>query len=390
MRAIFTCPSFHPVQPFHSYDIIDQRSRARNDDYLTMDDDYDWAEEVEELVALHPTSTELEFDIVQHKRTNAATLESQEATNDSLLLDWSDEAEELAALHPTLSELEHMEKTNQTTLATQEEVSMPFPTPEGPSPNIHHINYQGTPVTRRSSTFPEVSAWFAARQPWLKKTGYGINRRRVTIGQASKYIDPVVYTGPHGSMIDGTEPGTRFCTAMSGLVQKAYQPVGLWLSDKYEHPEVPPTIVSATDPGVWNKDTFEELPDPCTGTECYPEIIVNDDGRVHLPRLPKDFHGHDESRLCFVEHSEVEEQSEAVEEKEAGEEEEEAEEVDEDDNEEEEAEDEEVEGEEAEDKDKEEEEDDEGKYQDEDRWTVFKSLCLRVFSAMTRAAATRY
>ena len=263
VRAIFTCPSYYPAESLRSYKVLDRRSLAKDTVDVVADDDadFDWSDEAEELAALSPTSTELDFEVIFDEATSSTTNEPLE---EAFVL--SQETEE-------------------------------------PSPNVHHISFQGLHVSKKSTTPPEVSGWFVIRQPWLKKIGHGINRRRVTVGQAAKFLDPVYYTGSPDLFDNSFLTGTKLCTALRGLLHKVYLPFGSWMCDKYQGSDIAPTAMAATEPGVWVENSFQRLPVPCTGAECPAEKVINDDGRVHLPQRSDPFRGYYQSRLWIVENA---------------------------------------------------------------------------------------
>ena len=258
VRAIFKCPSLHPTHPLHSYDIHDRQSAPRKEvDYMKDDGNFDWSDEAEELADQNPSPTELEYEIVYNEKVVQTMTESSDIARPRLLQ------------------------------------------PESLCPSTHHLNFQGLPCVLTSSTPPEVSGWFALRQPWLKKIGHGVNRRRVTVGQATRYIDPVCWFG--GDMIDVEQSGTELCTNLKASIRKAYLPLGSWTTDEYQESEVPPIPMAATEQGLWNSNTLRSLPSPCTGAECDYEIVINDDGRVHPPRTSQYWQGYVPSKLCVVE-----------------------------------------------------------------------------------------
>ncbi len=99
----------------------------------------------------------------------------------------------------------------------------------------HHWNFMHKPVYFKTYTPPEVSLW-ASYQSW-KFHFREESKEAVTIKEAWKLVDPFFYHGPP-ALLDLT--GAKLREAVTGYVEKVYQPYGTWLDDHYDSDEIIP------------------------------------------------------------------------------------------------------------------------------------------------------
>ena len=100
---------------------------------------------------------------------------------------------------------------------------------------LHHYNYLCRPMTFRTYTPPEVSLWasYQIKKPRFRNE----SRKAVTVTQAWKLVDPFYY---HGSPELLSLRGSSLTEAVSGLVDKVYEPFGTWGYDDFHFDKTRP------------------------------------------------------------------------------------------------------------------------------------------------------
>ncbi|EEH49414.1 uncharacterized protein PADG_05493 [Paracoccidioides brasiliensis Pb18] len=97
-------------------------------------------------------------------------------------------------------------------------------------PDIHHFNWLGERVMERSYTSPEVSLFIILSAPkayFAKHTG----RQAVTLRQAMKFVDPVLFSG---NWDDLKLTGENLMKAITGRTFRFYTDMGTWLNDELD------------------------------------------------------------------------------------------------------------------------------------------------------------
>ena len=320
--AMIRCPSYNPDRSLHEYAAT----------YVPALGVYE--------VSVRPATGEPNTAAQATPPSNTAAAGQTGSAAPSISYDgefnWMDEADELEGLYPTDMELEmHSQETkSQPSIpmdvggsSTREEQDIPVELQHSeirttastaePDPNvnyftndfghllnlpnydsIHHWNFQGIPMKIPSATPPEDSLWFALRYSELPTPHHEFGRQRVLLGQATKLIDPVQYTG------SGDIPlvtGSQLQASLRSCVQKAYINHGTWQSEVVEDESQRPLGVDEMDVWTWHAWTSPAVPAPARGEELQnSEYLINDDGRVH--HSPKsDWTVPGLSNLCYVE-----------------------------------------------------------------------------------------
>lgn len=183
---------------------------------------------------------------------------------------------------------------------------------------LHHLNFSQQPVFHKTETSPEVSLWAVCSGQ--AQHHESVSRKGVLSSQAGKLIDPFLYCGPNALL---NLKGTQLRDEVTGYVEKVYHPKGTWIFDQYDPDETVPCVAEGdayTDifngPGwlyspqpvhrmLFPRDVYRPAED---NTDLYPQevdledVIVNDDGRIHVhkPRSDKNWAAFSPSRLSTV------------------------------------------------------------------------------------------
>ncbi|EER38304.1 conserved hypothetical protein [Histoplasma capsulatum H143] len=110
-------------------------------------------------------------------------------------------------------------------------------------PNIHHFNWLGNAVMERSYTSPEVSL-FVIVSPPKPLFSERLMRQAVTLWQAMKFVDPILY---RGDWKDLKFSGRELLKAITGQTFQFYTPAGTWQHDT-PHPDIQQPIVDPSNP----------------------------------------------------------------------------------------------------------------------------------------------
>ena len=118
---------------------------------------------------------------------------------------------------------------------------------------LHHVNFNGDYVYKRSYTPPEVSFWAICTTKFKQlldethphKATPAVHLKSVLTAQAFKYVDPIQYLGTnadaptdaHGNYLTGS----RLQDAVTGEVDVIYQSCGSWWKDEYSEDDFIPT-----------------------------------------------------------------------------------------------------------------------------------------------------
>ncbi|CAI7664726.1 unnamed protein product [Penicillium bialowiezense] len=103
--------------------------------------------------------------------------------------------------------------------------------------SIHHFNWAGYPVSRRSTTSPSESLALIMSDPKVPR-GSSKYRSQAILNNAFLLVDPVIM------FMDGIDKsifklrGSKLANASAGRVYKFYSPHGLWLDDANEPSDV--------------------------------------------------------------------------------------------------------------------------------------------------------
>ncbi|KAL2373977.1 hypothetical protein RJ035_007520 [Blastomyces gilchristii] len=109
-------------------------------------------------------------------------------------------------------------------------------------PNIHHFNWLGDAMMERSYTSPEISLFVIVSPPKPLYSEH-LMRQAVTLWQAMKFVDPILY---RGRWEDLTFSGHRLFKAVTGQAFQLYTPVGTWQHDAPD-PDFQEPIVDSSD-----------------------------------------------------------------------------------------------------------------------------------------------
>ncbi|MCJ1283358.1 hypothetical protein MMC26_002686 [Xylographa opegraphella] len=147
--------------------------------------------------------------------------------------------------------------------------------PKSPKP-IHHINFAGQPVHERTYTSPAVSFWAATSEGLKNRIDHnGSLLRSVISSNAGKMLDPFI-----GPSVAPELKGSKLKEWVTGAVDIVYQTYGTWIEDELEPDDdrriadVPCCFAGCED---INCPPIPYIIDLSDG-----DIVVNDDGRVHL------------------------------------------------------------------------------------------------------------
>lgn len=175
--------------------------------------------------------------------------------------------------------------------------------PASAKPEFHHLNFMGNPVYHKSSTPAEVSLWLVCTAH--EKPGFHpLSRQGVITSQATKLIDPFMYTGSEDLL---QTPGGRLRDVVNGLVHKAYNGQGTWRFDRYDWDEAKPinfefengTVYKCTDDSGSLQKLHRMSRDDCEDT------ILNDEKGCFPPKPfrsnPDEAFKPTPSKLCVVE-----------------------------------------------------------------------------------------
>ncbi|MCJ1472290.1 hypothetical protein MMC13_000937 [Lambiella insularis] len=173
-------------------------------------------------------------------------------------------------------------------------------TPNSSLVEFHHLNFHREAVYHKSATPPEVSLWLIITSGRRGKVYHGFSRKRIILSQAGKLIDPVMYRGPLYLLERG---GTALRDALTGYVDKVYQPVGTWGRDLYSYDEVVPVCMRSSR-GQCDGEYFIGPPKGYRISRSEGDILVNDDGRVHLARINQENVSWRRSKLCQMQNLE--------------------------------------------------------------------------------------
>lgn len=175
--------------------------------------------------------------------------------------------------------------------------------PASAEPKFHHLNFLGNPVYHKSSTPPEVSLWLVVRA-LEKPVFHPFSRQGVINSQATKLIDPFIYSGSVDLL---QTSGGKLRDVVTGLVHKTYNGQGTWRFDRYDWDETKPRNSQFDKGEVYKcKNNLSALQKPhwMSRDDCE-DTIVND-GKGSFP--PKPFRSNPDeaftptpSKLCFVE-----------------------------------------------------------------------------------------
>ncbi|KLJ10292.1 hypothetical protein EMPG_14326 [Blastomyces silverae] len=117
-------------------------------------------------------------------------------------------------------------------------------------PNIHHFNWLGHAVMERSYTSPEVSLFVIVSPPKPLSSEH-LMRQAVTLWQAMKFVDPILY---RGCWKDLTFSGQMLFKAITGQAFQFYTPAGTWQHDTHD-PDFQEPIVDPLDPHFYASET---------------------------------------------------------------------------------------------------------------------------------------
>ena len=127
-----------------------------------------------------------------------------------------------------------------------------FSRPEGRT--LHHINFNGDYIYKRSYTPPPVSLWAIGTTMWKHpfpgmKHWPLVHVKTVLMSQAFKHVDPVQYLGGDEKLptehIEGEERylhGSRMRDLVTCDVEAIYQPYGSWVDDQYDQDDTIPIV----------------------------------------------------------------------------------------------------------------------------------------------------
>ena len=150
--------------------------------------------------------------------------------------------------------------------------------------NFHHLNFHMEPVHHKLATAPEVSLWLTINSNLAEPRPIfqGMTSERIITSQAGKLIDPVHYTGLPELL---ELRGTALRDAVTGYVEKLYQPFGTWMMDIYDYDEVIPRCTTGLN--IWFDWNYHRgLPKGYLSQPYGQGVVVNDDGRVHVVPHP--------------------------------------------------------------------------------------------------------
>ncbi|KAL9636324.1 MAG: hypothetical protein Q9164_002892 [Protoblastenia rupestris] len=178
-----------------------------------------------------------------------------------------------------------------------------FSRPEGRT--LHHINFNGDYIYKRSYTPPPVSLWAIGTTMWKhpfpgKKHCPLVHVKTVLMSQAFKYVDPVQYLGGDEKLpiehIEGEERylhGSRMRDLVTCDVEAIYQPYGSWVDDQYDQDDTIPIVWREGErfhDGQMQEYIFQPRPyfidsrhDEHDNTSPKPKLYQ---------RIPKPIHGH--------------------------------------------------------------------------------------------------
>ncbi|KAK2737418.1 hypothetical protein FQN57_007508 [Myotisia sp. PD_48] len=117
------------------------------------------------------------------------------------------------------------------------------------TPDLHHINWFGNPVTERSYTPAEVSLYIicSAPKPWTNEC----SPRATCLRQAMKFVDPVLYQGEYKDLVSENK-GLAYIRDVAGCVQQFYTARGSWMQDtSYESKQEMP-LCDPADPYAYH------------------------------------------------------------------------------------------------------------------------------------------
>ncbi|PGH29808.1 hypothetical protein GX50_07447 [[Emmonsia] crescens] len=106
-------------------------------------------------------------------------------------------------------------------------------------PNIHHFNWLGDAVMERSHTTPEVSL-FVIVSPPKPFFSERLMREAVTLRQAMKFVDPILY---YGGLEDLALSGQELLKTITGQAFQFYTQAGTWQHDTPDTPDTPDTDI---------------------------------------------------------------------------------------------------------------------------------------------------
>ena len=101
----------------------------------------------------------------------------------------------------------------------------------------HHENYLKHPVDYRTSTSPQISLWLVHFSCRRNKPFNSHIRQGVLASQATKTVDPFLYTGPQQYL--ETYVGTKLQNEVVGHVNRVYEPKGTWQKSQYQDEAAP-------------------------------------------------------------------------------------------------------------------------------------------------------
>ncbi|PGH05525.1 hypothetical protein GX51_02863 [Blastomyces parvus] len=123
-------------------------------------------------------------------------------------------------------------------------------------PNIHHFNWFGGAVMERSYTPPEVSLFVIASPPkplHLER----LLRQPVTLRQAMKFVDPILYCGCWNDLKNYS--GQELFKAITGKAFRFYTSAGTWQHD-IPDPGFQQPIVDPADPHIYARESKKGIP----------------------------------------------------------------------------------------------------------------------------------
>ncbi|KKZ62722.1 hypothetical protein EMCG_02933 [[Emmonsia] crescens] len=113
-------------------------------------------------------------------------------------------------------------------------------------PNIHHFNWLGDAVMERSYTTPEVSL-FVIVSPPKPFFSERLMREAVTLRQAMKFVDPILYCG---GLEDLTLSGRELLKIITGQASQFYTRAGTWQDDTPD-PDIGEPTVDPSNPRLY-------------------------------------------------------------------------------------------------------------------------------------------
>ena len=147
---------------------------------------------------------------------------------------------------------------------------------------VHHYNQFDRPVSEKSSTPPEVSAWFAFQTSRGRIGPCSGFSNRILMIQASRYLDPIQCRIDDSAI--ARLDGSILRDALHGYCNKAYEPWGRWLNERSLENEQETILANACD-YVWKSSSDAWPACPICLDEIPGDIVVNDDGRPHTTRI---------------------------------------------------------------------------------------------------------